>query len=288
MTFKKIKIAVTGSAGFVGSHLVKRLNELDADIIHLDIKNGIDITDWEQIKNIGNFDLLFHLAAKLYIPDSYENPLDFYHTNIVSTMNVLELCRTRKAKIIFTSTYVYGVPQYLPIDENHLIVAFNPYTQSKIICEQLCKSYNRDFDLNVIIFRPFNIYGNGQNFKFLIPTIINQAKKGRIILKDPLPKRDFIYIEDIINVYTKTILYNKTGFEVFNIGSGISYSVKEIAETIASNSENTNIEIKFSGERRQNEVMNTVADISKAKKLLGWEPNINLSDGIKYIISGKQ
>jgi len=282
-----MKIAVTGSSGFVGYHLVNKLIELGADITCLDIKNSTDITNFEKIKDFRKFDLLFHLAAKSYIPDSYKNPLDFYHTNIVSTLNVLELCRIHRAKIIFASTYVYGNPQYFPIDENHPVIASNPYTQSKIICEQLCKSYNRDFNLEVIIFRPFNIYGEGQDSKFLIPSIINQAKKGRIILKDPEPKRDFIYIADVINAFIKAVIYNKTDFEIFNIGSGISYSVKEITETIVSNFEEV-IEIEFTGERRQGEIKNTVCNVSKAKEILGWQENISLIEGIKLCISSSK
>jgi len=281
------KIAVTGSSGFVGNYLVKKLAELGADIIYLDSKIGIDITDWQQVQNTEEFDILLHLAAKSYVPNSYKYPREFYYTNIIGTLNALELCRIYKAKMVYTSSYVYGNPKYLPIDEKHPIISFNPYAESKIIGEHLCKGYNRDFGIPVIILRPFNIYGMGQNDKFLIPSIIKQAKSGKILLKDPAPKRDMVFINDLVEAYIKSIKYNQTSFEIFNIGSGVSYSVKGIAEMIASNI-GEKIEIEFTGEKRQNEILNTVADISKARNKLGWGPTISFTDGIELCISGNQ
>jgi len=279
-----MKIAVTGSSGFVGSHLVEKLIKLGTDMICLDIRDGIDITDWNQIKDTEKFDVLIHLAAKSYVPDSYKLPRNFYYTNIIGTLNALELCRIHKAKMIYTSSYVYGSPQYLPIDEKHPIAVFNPYAQSKIIGEQICNSYNKIFNVSVVILRPFNIYGPGQDSKFLIPSIIKQAKLGKLLLKDPKPKRDFIYIDDMIEAYIKCIEYNDSSFEIFNIGFGKSYSVKEIAEMIA-NKFGQEKDINFTSEKRKDEIINTVADITKAKHLLNWTPNISLKKGLKLCIS---
>jgi len=190
--------------------------------------------------------------------------------------------------MIFASSYVYGKPNYLPIDENHPISAFNPYCQSKLLGEILCKSYNKDFGVPVIIFRPFNIYGKGQDDNFLIPLIMKQIiKNGKILLKDSRPKRDFVYIDDVVNAYCKAVEYDKTEFEIFNIGSGISYSVKKISEMIASNYDK-DIKIEFSEERRQNEVMDTIADITKANKILNWHPKVDLREGLFKLISNTQ
>jgi len=278
-----MKIVVTGSSGFIGNHFVKKLKELNIDVISLDIKNKIDITDWKQVHDLEKFDFLFHLAAKTYVPDSYKYPRDFYYTNIVGTVNALELCRIRKAKMVYISSYLYGNPKYLPIDEKHPILAFNPYAKSKLICEELCKGYNREFNLEVTVLRPFNIYGPGQNRNFLIPNIISQAISGNILLKDPTPRRDFIYINDLIDAFLKAIEYNKNSFEIFNLGYGKSYSVKEIAESIARYLD-INIEINYSREKRKNEIVNTVADISKAKKLLNWAPKVEIEEGLKHCI----
>jgi len=279
-----MKIAITGSSGFVGSHIVKKLKKSGSDVIALDIKNGIDITDWEKIRSIEKFDVLFHLATKIYVPESYKNPRDFYYTNTAGTLNSLELCRIHKAKIVFASSYIYGNPQYLPIDEKHPVAAFNPYSQTKIIGEQLCKGYHRDFGVPAVILRPFNIYGTGQNENFLIPSIIKQAISGSILLKDPNPKRDMVFVDDVVDAYIKAGEYNQKDYEVFNIGSGKSYSVREIVESIVDLFD-YKIDVIFSGEKRQDEVLDTVADISKANRLLNWEPKIKFLHGIRMMVN---
>ena len=279
-----MKIVVTGSSGFIGTKIVKKLHILKHKVIELDIHNNFDITDWNQISSIKNFDVLIHLAAKTFVPDSYRIPRQMYNVNVLGTLNMLELCRINNAKMLFASSYVYGKPKYLPIDENHPTFAFNPYCQSKIIGEELCKSYNKDFGVLVIIFRPFNIYGAGQNDNFLIPLMIKQIKdSGKLTLKDPRPKRDFIHVNDVVEAYIKVMSYRGASFEIFNLGSGSSFSVKEIAEMIVLNS-SEEIEIEFSEEKRKNEVLDTIADITKIKQKLNWNPNITLNNGIKELI----
>lgn len=279
-----MRVAVTGNSGFIGSNLVKRLDVLGIHVISLDIKNGIDVADWDQCQNINEFDVIVHLAAKSYVPDSFKYPREFYYNNIISTVNVLELCRQFKAKMIFGSSYIYGSPIYLPVDENHPVKPHNPYSQSKIIGEDLCKGYHNNFRVPIIILRPFNVYGKGQNENFLIPNIITKAKLGKIDLHDPEPKRDFIYIDDVVRAFIKAIEYKNASFNVFNIGFGKSYSVKKIVNIIVKNF-NHRIEVNFSGNRRINEVNNTVANINKAKNLLGWTPDITLEDGIARVMA---
>ena len=281
-----MKIAITGSSGFVGTALKQKLIKANHKIIEIDFDLGFDLTNWESVKKIECFDVLIHLAAKSFVPDSFENPSSFYKTNILTTLNALELCRKYKAKMIYTSSYVYGSPKYLPIDEDHPIVAFNPYAQSKIIGEDLCKGYFRDFDVPVIIFRPFNIYGRSQDHNFLISKIIKQAYKGRIELEDSRPKRDFIFIEDVVDAYEKAISYNTSKFEIFNIGSGQSTTIRMISE-INVKKKNNKIPIFFSEKRRKNEVLETLASIEKAKNLLKWHPKNDIKMGISKIIETK-
>ena len=282
-----MKIAITGSSGFVGKHLVARFLQLGHDVLPLDIVNGVDITDINSLINIGSFDVLVHLAARTFVPDSFKNSQSFYYTNIVGTINALELCKIHNAKMIFASSYIYGNPKYLPVDEKHPICAHNPYAQTKIIGEEICTAYARDFNVPVIILRPFNIYGPDQNCHFLIPKMVKQAQTGHIKLADPEPKRDFVYIDDVINAYVKSVEYLPNGAEIFNIGSGISYSISEITALINA-AMSKDVGASFTGEKRPNEVLETVADISKAQEKLGWVPNILLMHGIKKMVEDKK
>jgi nucleoside-diphosphate-sugar epimerase len=273
------KIILTGSSGFAGSHLLSKLIDLGYQVTELDILKGIDITDWNQISDIKGIEHIIHLAARTFVPDSYLNPREFYQVNVTGTLNMLELARINHSKFIYASSYVYGEPDYIPIDEKHQLKAFNPYAGSKIIAEQLAYEYYRNYGLPVIVLRPFNLYGPGQNKNFLIPQIIEQAGKGEIILNDPDPKRDFLFIDDMTEAYVKCLGLNNSSFEVFNLGTGISYSVLEVAEKII-NSFKNNISLKFKGIKRKDEVMDTVADITKARRVLNWFPEVGFEEGI--------
>ena len=279
------RVLVTGSSGFVGRNLVEELKRHNVEVVTLtDLKaKRVDIRDWKKIKEIRNIDIVYHLAAITSVPASFENPRETYEVNVLGTLNILELCRLCNVwKIVFASSYVYGQPQYMPIDENHPLQPTNPYARSKVLGEELCRAYNTDFGLKCIILRPFNIYGVGQNKNFLIPSIIAQLRYGKIELKDPEPKRDFIYISDVIEAYIKAGEF-KGNFEVFNIGYGKSYSVNEITEKIVQ-LYGKDVKINYKNERRKNEIMDTVADIRKAKEKLGWEPSVNIDTGLKSML----
>ena len=285
------RILVTGSSGFVGKNLVEELKRQDADVLTLTDHDGrrIDIRDQQRVEAIINkirnidIDIVYHLAAITSVPFSFENPGETYDVNVLGTLNILELCRSCNAdKIVFASSYVYGQPQYLPIDEKHPLQPTNPYARSKILGEELCRAYNTDFGVKCIILRPFNIYGVGQSKNFLIPSIIAQLRYGKIELKDPEPKRDFIYISDVIDAYIKAGEFNGD-FDVFNIGYGKSYSVKEIVDKII-HLYGKDVKVKYSGERRKNEIMDTIADIKKAKGRLGWKPRVEIDNGLGNIL----
>lgn len=281
-----MKVLITGSSGFIGSYLVKYLSEFDTyKLFLIDKSNGIDICNWEQVKNFSGFDVLVHLANKSYVPDSYEDPGSFYSANFISTLNALELCRINKSRFIYLSSYVYGHPDYQPIDECHEVRPFNPYAQSKLICEKLAEGYNRDFKVPALIFRPFNIYGAGQNKSFLIPSIIFQSESGKITIRDERPQRDYLHVLDLVRAIKLAIEHDfSNSFEILNIGYGKSYSVKHIVQTVQSLSKN-NVSYSCLNEYRPNEVLDTVADISKIKRILRWEPTITFEDGLKLLIS---
>lgn len=283
-----MKILVTGHSGFIGKYLIKELSKTNNELFLFDISEGIDICNWEEVKDVKGIDIIIHLANLSFVPDSYLEPKKFYQVNYLGTLNMLELCRLNRAKMIYFSSYLYGTPQYQPIDENHPASAYNPYAQTKLIAESLCEGYNRDFQIPITIFRPFNIYGVGQNPNFLIPSIISQAKTGKIIIKDERPRRDFIHVTDIVNAIIKAV--NKQDDTnklcIYNLGSGKSYSVKEIIEIVSLLSDNK-IEYICTNEIRPNEVLDTIADISKIKRELGWTPKISLTEGLKSMLNWK-
>ena len=281
-----MKILITGHSGFIGSYLQKKLEKTEHELILVDIANGTNICDWQQVKQYEGMDVIVHLANLSFVPASYEQPKKFYETNYLSTLNMLELCRLNNAKMVFFSSYIYGHPQYQPIDENHPTQAFNPYSQTKVICESLCEGYNRDFKVPITIFRPFNIYGTGQNPDFLIPSIIQQAKTGKIVIKDDRPKRDYIHVEDIIDAIITAIETENTdkSIQKFNLGSGVSYSVKEIVDMVRGLFD-TEIEYICTHEIRPNDVMDTIADISKIQNELHWKPSISILEGLTKMVS---
>ncbi len=276
-------VAITGSSGFIGRRLVSSLFASGHEIIKLDITTGANILDWDSLKKIKKFDVLVHLAARSFVPLSYEKPRDFYNLNINGVINGLELCRLNNAKFVFASSYVYGKPKYLPINEEHPLGGVNPYAETKIIGEKICEDYYKYFNVRSVILRPFNIYGLGQNKAFLIPLILKQAKTGAVKLLDPRPKRDFIYVEDVVSAFKIAVENNDIKFNHFNVGFGKSYSVNEVVE-IVNQLYNNSLHIEFSREKRKNEVLDTVADITKAKSLLHWIPTIDLVEGLKKMI----
>lgn len=291
-----MKIIISGSEGFLGKRLRNELIKKNADVevVGLDIVNGYDLCKIETLDDIPSFDLFIHLAALSYVPDSFKYPKRFYDVNINGTLNALELCRKHNAKMIFISSYVYGNPEYLPIDENHPLKAFNPYAQSKIIGEKLCEGYYRDFGVGCTILRPFNIYGEGQNGSFLLPSIINQIKLGEkeIKLMDPNPRRDFIHIHDVVRAIVmsvESLHKSEPKLNQYNIAFGKSYSVREITELILSiDTELQKVKFTFNTENiRKNEVNETVGSNDRIKKEIGWEPSISLKNGLKEWLSVK-
>lgn len=277
-------ILVTGANGFIGKSLVQNLKFMKHNVIKLNSIDGdiseIDLVEKYQNENINH---IFHLASKTFVPDSWIEPMSFYKTSVLGTNNILELCRNKNIALTFVSAYLYGKPEKLPICENDKIKSNNPYAHSKYLAEELCKFYSTYYGVKITIARPFNIYGKNQKNNFLIPYIINQVLNSKTIrVKDLQPKRDYIYLDDLINGLIKTIDNNKQ-FSIYNFGSGQEYSVKEIIQIIQSVA-HTNKDVISEKCERKNEIMNVVADISNAKNDLNWVPKYIFKNGIKEII----
>lgn len=278
----KNKILITGNKGFIGNYLIRYFNKTE-NVVEIVNTEGIDFCDAAEVNNLPNVDVIVHLAARTFIPDSFIKSKDYYYNNIVSTLNILEKAKTDKAKVVFLSTYVYGAPIYLPVDENHPIQPMNPYTQSKVICEQLCEAYSRDFLIPVIVLRPFNIYGPGQSFNFFIPTILSQIDKEVINLQDSKPKRDYIFINDLIDLIVLLLKQDFIGYEVYNVGTGVSYSVKEIVNIILDLSKSS-AKVNFTDTPRQGEVNDCYASVEKLFLKYQWNPKTPLIEGLKEVL----
>ncbi len=277
--------AVTGSSGFIGKELVRNLQKAGVKVYEISRStNSIDVTDWECVKPIPPQDIIFHLAGITNIQEAFLKPRIVYLTNFTGTLNILEWCRLNDIKkMIYISTFVYGMPLYLPVDENHPVSPNNHYSRSKLMGEELCKAFSQDYGINVIILRLFNIYGPSHRGNFLIPHILEQLHDGRVVLGNPAPKRDFLYISDVIDAIISASLSDIKGCDVFNIGSGRSYSAQEIAGMIAEKYlelTGKNISIIYTKEERKGEIADTIANIGKARQILKWAPKIDIKTGL--------
>lgn len=274
------KVLVTGFAGFIGSEIVKRLDKTQTITDSLE-SGRIDLRDKEQVMKLEAADVVMHLGGKT--PQNGLEWFEYFENNVQGTLNVLEYCLRKKVKkMIYVSSYVYGKPKYCPIDENHPINPHNAYAESKYLAERLCKFYCDRSDLNVIILRPFNIFGKSLPEGFIITNLINSAKTGKkltIINKES--KRDFLYVDDFVDLIIKIKDYDFK-FEIFNVGSGISYSFEEIIKKIEHLTVKK-INLEYSEDKRI--FMDDIrADISKLKSKVNWSPNVKFDEGLQKIL----
>lgn len=281
----KSEILVTGATGFVGRYLVKALAARGHVVRSHSSRDG-DIANCRL--PIDGVDHVFHLAAKTFVPESWNSPQSFYSVNVMGTVNVLEHCRHNRIPVTLLSSYVYGQPQRLPISEDHPLCATNPYGHSKLMAEEAGRFYEKDFGIRVVIVRPFNIYGPGQSPAFLIPTMVEQAmdaSASEIRLKELRPRRDYVYIDDAIELLLLTLGKNVKG--VYNLGCGESVSVAELAELVR-RTVGTEKPVVSDEQPRPQELMDVRADVSRAASELGWRPTTSLSVGIAKVVAARR
>ena len=281
-----MKIAVAGSDGFVGRSVCAQLEAKGHIILRIDITQGFDLTDVTIVDKIEPINTFIHLANLVYVPASYENPEKFYRINYLTTLNALEICRKYNARLIYASSYIYGSPQYLPVDESHPVCPFNPYAQTKVICEKLCEGYHRDFKVKVSILRPFNIYGVGQRGMLLIPEIIGQIKEGKkeIQLKVSSPRRDYVNVIDVAGAFV-ACTEDTNDYNVYNVCSGTSVSVREITEIINQYLKKK-VNFSFAESDRPNEVNETLGSCKKLESI-GWRNTLTFEEGINEILKSE-
>tara|TARA_B110000196_G_scaffold104892_1_gene91110 strand:- start:340 stop:1188 length:849 start_codon:yes stop_codon:yes gene_type:complete len=276
----KDSILITGATGFIGKHLVKKIPNYNMAVD----QNGknIDLRIRKEVLKIKRSDIVIHLAGKIPSEKNYSKNIFFEH-NFLGTLNILEYCIKKKVKkIIFVSSYVYGNPEKNPISEKHQIKPHNTYTKSKVLSEELCKIYAEKYKIEIIILRPFNIFGNLQKDNSLISNIIKSIKNNsHITIINKNNKRDYLFIDDLIDAIIKLIDY-KCKFEIFNIGSGKSYSFENVVQLFEKeNKKKIKRKYKIS---KKNSIPKIQADISKIKKEIKWNPKYTLVEGIEKII----
>ncbi len=272
------KILITGASGFIGKSLVKEFKDDNFKIFSFSSKDG-DISLENTWNKMPNANYLIHLAGKTFVPDSWGNPKNFLDINSYSLFNAIKYCKENNCKLIYLSSFIYG-NKNMAIDEESELSPQNPYALSKLIGENICNFYRRVDKLNVIILRPFNIFGIGQKESFLIPKLIKQIKNGdKIIVMDTKPRRDYLYIKDLTNAIKKSLFY-KGNSHIFNVGSGVSHSVEDVIN-ILQKLFKTNLKVESTQERRKMELNETIANIQLANKELGWHPKYTLESALK-------
>ena len=270
-------VIVTGANGFIGRALCDRLKKDGFDVFELSHEDG-DITNFSVWDRLPRAQAIVHLAALTYVPDSWKSPTEFITKNVVGTQMALEWCKRSKARMVFASAYVYGIPHSLPICESNPAKPNNPYALSKFLGEQCCEFASHFFGIDTTALRLFNVYGLGQSEEFLIPTIIKQISGNEICLKDITPRRDYVYLLDVVEAFVRALNIALSGFHKINIGSGKSYSVAEVADTLQAIL-GRKLPLRSSAEIRQQEIPDIKADISLSEQLLGWMPSYDLSSG---------
>jgi nucleoside-diphosphate-sugar epimerase len=279
-----INVLVTGANGFIGKSLLKK--SINGFTFYPITLNQLAQKDKTKLFSY-SIDHVIHLAAKTYVPDSWIKPDEFYQVNVIGTQCVLNFCKEQNCSLTYISSYVYGTPEYLPIDELHVVAPNTPYNHSKFLGEELCKFYYKVFNVNTAIIRPFNIYGPNQNSVFLIPTIIGQALfENKILLESLIPKRDYLFVDDFIDLLVATIKFE--GCDVFNVGYGSSCSVKEIADMVVNILNKVDIKIDSANKIRNYEIMDVVACIDRAKRTFNWMPTTSLKDGLLKVINANE
>lgn len=313
-----MKVLVTGGAGYIGSHAVFQLIKKGYEVVvvdnlckgfesnlHPDAKfYNVDIRDTEGIKNIflneKNIEAIMHFAGLIVVPESVEKPLEYFDVNVNGVLNLLSIAKEHDLKtFIFSSTAaVYGNPKNIPIKEDDIKEPINPYGESKLSAEYLIKSWAKAYDRNYVIFRYFNVAGADESGKIgiksgkpthLLPLVISSAIDSNKVFKifgndyntnDGTCIRDFVHVNDLVNAHVLgmewSIKNNKSN--IFNLGSGKGFSVKEILDESI---KTLNIDIKWEiHSRRKGDPAILCSDVSNAKKNLGWKTNYSLEEMI--------
>ncbi len=278
-------VLVTGADGFLGQRLVQRLRDTGRSVMAPRRADGFDILS--SALDLTGVDHVYHLAARTGVPQAWDDPVGFHLVNAHGTVRLLDQCRLAGCAMTYISGFVYGRPERMPISEDDPATPNNPYAFSKLMGEEACRFYARTWGMRVNIARPFNIYGPGQDQRFLLPVIIDQVidpDAAEVVVKDLAPKRDFIHVDDVIAAIL--CIATQSGGTTFNIGSGESYSVADIIAS-AFRAAGLTKPVRSTEQTRTNEIMDVLAD-TRALRAIGWRPAVSLDQGMQSMIAEAQ
>jgi dTDP-glucose 4,6-dehydratase len=303
------RILVTGGAGFLGSSVVRELCHASAQVAVLDNfssgkkeylnnithTNGLTIIEGDICdvgiveKSMRQAELVIHLAALPFVPDSYYHPRDFFRTNVDGTLNLLlaaSKANTVERFVYISSSEVYGSAKQVPMDENHPTLPHSSYAASKLAADRVTFTISKELGLPVSIVRPFNTFGPNITQPYIVPEIIAQASSGNgeLWLGNTEAYRDLTYVDDTARGIILSALGPGADGEVINLGSGSSISVRELALKITSLMGKKVVIRNDSSRLRPFDVGKLICDNSKAEKILKWRPMISLDDGLKRTI----
>ena len=289
MNNRQRRILVTGDTGFVGAALRQEFSRHSGvEVLGASRSNGFDLLRRGSLDAIGDVASVVHLAGFVGVPESWQNPVEAYHSNFVTTLNVLEYVRKRSARMVLLSSYIYGPPKSLPVDEDHPPNPESPYARSKRAAEVLAESYAKDFAVPVTILRPFNLYGRGQRAG-LIPQLVSQARQhGAVNIQDRRPRRDYLNVSDLAAAIVKIVSGERktSGCETFNLGTGVSHSVDEVIN-ILSRLLKRAIDVTCADTQRPNEIPDCRADTRRIQAAYAWSPAVTLEEGLRDLLLEK-
>ena len=231
-----------------------------------------------------DLDWVLHFAAKTKVSESFNSTYAFYANNINSTLYALEIARYSNASFLHMSSYVYGIPTYVPIDEAHPTSATNPYMGSKLACEQISLQISHLEKIPLIILRGFNIFGPGLPPGRLVSDLLQSVQIGKqLTINDPIPRRDYLYIDDFCALIIKIIATEIKETRIFNVAYGHSYSNLEVAELIRKLAgEKRPVQIKSVS--RRNDILNCQPDATLVKERFSWQPEYSLEQGLEKLL----
>jgi NAD dependent epimerase/dehydratase len=301
-------VLVTGAGGFIGGHLVAELVRQGASVrafvrynsrnergtldwLHRDIVTELDVVlgDLRDVESVANAvegtDVILHLGAQVAIPYSYVNPRDFFETNVLGTLNVAQAAlRECVERLVHTSTSeVYGSAQTIPITEQHPLEPQSPYAASKLAADKLMDAWHRSFDLPVTILRPFNTFGPFQSARAVVPTIVTQALAEQPVRLGSLhPRRDLTFVADTVAGFIAAAQAPEAVGETLQLGTGVDVSVGDLVR-IVGDLLGRDLVVETDSERvrpAKSEVERLISDPSRARELMGWEPSVDLREGL--------